>query len=350
MGQYRKSDQYYIDQYDRMTIERLKELEVVVWEAQQKFRDSAGPDSGEIPTEAFGKNMFYLDSGVRYAKNKRHTIEEWIRADERKDHLVLSHSIPVGVTCLTCGVPMLFDLYDFVDEDARLIFYFSCPRGHKPRRAFYANGQERFFKKRGCSYCGGELASKRKKSKYQVTFTDTCGVCDKTETFTYDTRPEKVLPIDEAERKKYCTDFIGRNSFEDDLEAIAVIAEIAKEQEIKIKSGFDKVQQLNIAQMENILTEAIEKADFIKVQFDRPKTSRYLMVGFSAQDPTDRNGQKSIKALKTAVTDTLFPTNWRLTSPGIDCKLGFLTGELKGYSVEEDLIRIAQEISKKELS
>jgi hypothetical protein len=349
MEQYRKPDQYYNDQYDRITIERLKELESQIREAQQKFNIETS-NTDKIPTEAFARNMVYLDTGVKFARDKKHTIDEWIRVDERKDRLISLSRIPTDVTCNTCGGPMRFELHDFVNEDADLIFFFSCPKGHMPKKALYASGQERYLKRRQCSYCGGDLTSKTKKSKNKMTITDTCRVCDNVDVFEYDATPKKILAIDEAERKKYCTDFIGRRSFDDDLKAIADFARIYEEQESKAKYDFSKVQQLNIAQLEKTLTEQIEKAGFIKVLFDKPKTGRYLIVEFSAQDPADRDEKNSLKELKKIINTTLFTTNWRLRAPGIEYKLGFLNGQLKGCSLDEDLLKIAEEIAKKKES
>lgn len=161
----------------------------------------------------------------------------------------------------------------------------------------------------------------------------------------FDLSPKKILPINEADRKKYCTDFIGRRDFYDDLNAITDLMDVLDKKE---EIDYSQVKQLNIAQLEQILSEQIEKANFIKVQFDKPKVSRYLIVEFSAQDPTDRNEAKSIKTLKKVIETALFPTNWRLMSSGISYKLGFLNGQIKGFSVKEDLIKLSREISAKQ--
>jgi len=68
---------------------------------------------------------------------------------------------------------------------------------------------------------------------------------------------------------------------------------------------------------------------------------------FSVQDPADRTPDKSVKALKRLVEKALFTTNWRLMSPGFEYRLGFLSGQLKGFSLDEDLLKIAREIWEK---
>jgi len=152
------------------------------------------------------------------------------------------------------------------------------------------------------------------------------------------------LSINEDERKKYCTDFIRRRTFLEDLKALADLALPAREILEKNAHPDFKVQQINIAMLEKILEEEIGKSDFIKMQFEKPKKVRYLSVEFSVQDPTDRESSKSIKSLKKIIEAVLFQTNWRLMSPGISCTLGYLSGQLKGYALDEDLRKIAKEI------
>ncbi|MGN6641206.1 MAG: hypothetical protein ACTHJ8_20005 [Mucilaginibacter sp.] len=79
------------------------------------------------------------------------------------------------------------------------------------------------------------------------------------------------------------------------------------------------------------------------------KADQYYIDEYG-QDPTDRDEAKSSKGLKKTIETTLFNTNWRLMSPGIEYKLGFLNGQLKGFSLEENILKIAQEIWEKKNS
>lgn len=345
MEKYRKSDQYYIDEYDRRTIERLKELEHLMDQANKVCKvDMDNPNSEYNNIHYKVYEMQYLDTGVHFARNKEATVQSSIREDERKDRLIQSTLIPTNVRCNICFEPMRFDISDFMGKNSELIFIFSCANKHFPKKAVYPDGREYHIPKSSCSYCGGRLITKQKKTKNRLTLTDICKQCDKIEVLELDLSPEKILPINEDERKKYCTDFIGRRDFYEDLKAITDwIESVGVEKEI----DYSQVKQLNIAQLEQVLSEQIEKANFIKVQFDKPKISRYLIVEFSAQDPTDRTEVKSIKALKKVIETALFSTNWRLVSSAISYNLGFLNGQLKGFSMKEDLIKLAREIRAK---
>jgi hypothetical protein len=54
----------------------------------------------------------------------------------------------------------------------------------------------------------------------------------------------------------------------------------------------------------------------------------------------NRNEYDSQRILKKIIRGLLKDTNWRLMSEGINYRLGILTGRLKAYEREEDLIKI----------
>ncbi len=348
MKQYRKSDQYYIDQYDRHTIEKLKELAALYHQANEQFNfNPKDRDSKKINLDSMKYKLRFLNTGAERAGDKENTITNWKLSDERKDCLISTNPIPTNIKCNICAELMEFELHSFIDPDEKLIFFFFCINGHLPKKAIYADGSEHYISIRSCGYCGGKFVSKSKKTKYNLTITDTCERCDKVQVSEYDLTLEKILPIDEEERKNYCTDFIGSRTLRQDLEAIISFGEFMEKQNAEIKYNYDHVQQLNIAQMETLLSERIEKSGYIKISFEKPKTGRYLTVEISAQDPTDRDEKNSLKTFKKTIETTLLTTNWRLMSAGITYTLGFISGQLKGYSSEEDIIKIGQEIDGK---
>lgn len=343
MEKYRKSDQYYIDEYDRCTIDDLKEREASMLDAMAAFEKSEENDREKLFSRYLSLEMAYNTVGTGYARNKRLSIQDSMMADERRDRILQSTRVPSDIRCKTCQLVMNFDLHDFTGIGDELIFIFSCPEGHIPKRGIYADGREYYTKVSKCSYCGGGLKSRKKKTRDQLIFTDTCQDCGKIEVTEFSTKKRKINPIDEKERKKYCTDFIGRRTFEEDLKALADLSPLMGREEDSNYS-YANVQQLNIAKLEALLTQEIEKSDFLKLAFEKPKTGKYLTMEFSVQDPTDREAAKSIKKLKKLIETVLFQTNWRLMLPGISCTLGFLNGQLKGYSNRDDLIKIAKEI------
>ncbi|MBX3254915.1 MAG: hypothetical protein KF862_12300 [Chitinophagaceae bacterium] len=346
MEQYRKSDQYYIDEYDKKTIQELKELEKLMDEAEKQCQSN----SDNLP-DYLSKQIKYIDTGVSYARNKNQSVRENIAEDERKDQLLQKNPIPENVRCNTCNALMDFKSHDFIGHrNGPLIYFFSCPNNHLPMKTVYANGNPYLIPKATCTYCGGELVCKTRKTKMRLILTDKCQQCGKTDSFKINIAPKKILPIDENDRKKYCTDFIGRRTSYEDLKSLAALGELFDNQQEKDTYNFSQLKMLNIVQLEETLVEKLKEEGLQKFQFEKPKDSnRFLTVNFSAVDNKNREKTKSIKALKKIIETQLFHSNWRLMSPGISYNLAFLSGQLKGYSLEEDLLKIAREIHEKTL-
>ena len=348
MKQYRKSDQYYMDEYDRRTIEILKQLDDQPENSDPPPKYAINyPEELRQLIERTRAQFKYNDTGAIRARCRDEHIQSRIVEDEYKDRMLSMNPVPENVRCNTCGELMTFCTHLFrTNHNAELVYLFDCPNKHeRKRKAVYPNGKEWIIPERRCSYCGGCILPKTKKTKKTITLIDTCEKCDKTEVLELDRAIEKISPINEAERKKYCLDFKGRKTSVEDLNDLASYVGSIKEKEAKY--DYSHLEQLNISKLEQLLTESIEKASFVKLQFDKPKSDRYLTVEFSAQDQADRDSKNSIKALKKIIEQTLFSTNWKLMTTDISYNLGFLSGKLKGFSLEEDLIKIAKEVDQK---
>ena len=333
MDQYTKSDQYYEDQYDRETIGRMKELEKRIPKSK---RDNE--------LEVIKYQFLYKTFGGERAYHREQSIKESKERDQRRDWIIANTPVPRNIKCNTCNKEMQFEMHDFNSED-KLVFYFKCNYGHLPKKAIYADGSERYIKIKRCSYCAGSLETMKKQTKTKLTFTDTCKQCGKIEIHEFEF-PKKPTAIKEEDRIKYCVSFIGSGSLQQDMQLILDSEHILLDEQ-KEQYDYSHVEQINIAQLEKRLLEDLEKLQFVKFQFEKPKSGRWLTVEFSAQDFSSRDERSSIKALKKALTKALFTTNWRLMSTDIYYKLGFLTGQIKGFSLEEDLIKIGKEIDNK---
>lgn len=342
MGKYRKSDQYYIDLYDRMTIDSLKEKEAILQKAEH---DLDQREKTENLSKTIALAITFSESGVQAAKNKRPTIQHWIEQDERKDRLVEKHPIPPAPYCKLCKANMKFFDYDFINDDYDLNFIFSCGKGTMHNQILLSNGQPYQAPTRYCPYCNGEINTDVKKTKYKITCKESCTKCTWSDVIVFDLpKPadRKIQPINEDDRKKYCTDFIGRRDFIEDLKAITSLTP-----DEDITYNLKDIDKINLPEVEERLTKVIESKGFIKLRFDQPKISGNVIIKFSVQDPTDRSAEKSIKTLKKTISDELFPTNWRLMTTGINYRLGYLDGQVKGVDLREDLIKLAMEIKEK---
>ncbi len=70
---------------------------------------------------------------------------------------------------------------------------------------------------------------------------------------------------------------------------------------------------------------------------------KYVIIPFTIRDAkADRDGRASELELNRLLRDVLKKTNWRLMSDGVKYRLGVLSGQLKGYEREEDLVGLVQ--------
>lgn len=360
MKKYRKTDQEYIDDYDRYTIKWLKELEKESKVPIYYSKDLENiPESEKIPSWHWGDPLskynhftFFFNSAIKRAQDREESILTRKHADENKDRLIINTPVPRYIKCNKCSTEMFHETYLFKENDTVLLFVFSCPNKHSPKKVLYPDGiREWIFKISSCDKCGGELNSITEENGHTLRFIDTCKGCGKTSTSEYTIEPDQ--PITEEDLKKYCTDWKGRRSFEQDLEAINDFMEGHKERESKKKEnedyGVDKIERINVPPLEKRLEKISEELGFIKFKFESTSTKGIVIVSFSAQDPSVRKEKESITELTSAIKKVLLPTNWRLMSDGVDYRLGVLTGRLKAFEDDEGLLKIAKEIKEKKI-
>jgi hypothetical protein len=335
----RKPDNYYIDLYDRSTIESLKKLEEKEKEGQAKGH-----------SEYFSAHRNFIDTGVFHARRKKETIEQWIRKDEREDFLVETTPIPQNINCNKCAAGMRFERFICIYENPPILFDFVCPsKSCKKRKLVYPNGQEYYVHKTEplCSTCGSILKTTVKKTKKKTSIVTTCPKCGIISTDHYEINDD---PIDEKDRKKYCTDFINRNTFWEDLkklgELFMTIKEGISDNEEKEKIGFHNIDILTVPQLEQKLSALFNSLAYQKFQLGTPSLGKYLTITFSAEDPTTRTKQESSKIILKKLVACVLPTNWRLLNQEVSYRLGILTGTLKAYETDEDLKKIALQILK----
>lgn len=193
-----------------------------------------------------------------------------------------------------------------------------------------------------CNVCSSDdIKSVSKKTKKLLTSTVTCNNCENIETHTYDLayKPEKA--INEDDRKKYCTDFIGKTSFKQDLETLSELGKYLKNSEdirkISEEYKVDEIEKINLPQLEERLSKFTEENNFKKFQFKTPIMGRNVIVEFSIQDGSSRTEKESKKVLVKIIQKYLFKTNWRLiATENLDYRLGIIRGKIKAYESDED--------------
>jgi len=124
--------------------------------------------------------------------------------------------------------------------------------------------------------------------------------------------------------------------------------EFAKQVHEEAKQKYDnsayqqvsKLKKLTIVEIEKLLTEALGKEQYIKFSIAPPEIGQFIFAPFTLQDAdSSRRGNISTSTLEKLIKSILENANWRLVD-GVSYRLGFLSGRLKGYEREDDLVKL----------
>lgn len=350
-----KGEQYYNDLYDRQTVEMCRDLEKSDWLKDQVFKNKRQKLKMNALKYSFNLMAAYFMAADRY-KKKEETIQNWAQQDKEKDRCFDSAK-PIGnVHCLLCGNGMQATdktFYDWgADKRNRVLFVYNCPNAKHPRRAFFDDGEEYVFKNRACQKCGGKLKITHKNSKNKLTTTDSCG-CGYKDKIVYDLNPEpkpKRIIVDRdfiKDRERFC---LSKKEGEEWAATMAQTGSIKKFLDDVNKEGANEelygklaqIKKLNVVQLQTLLKLPVEAAGYSQLQWDKPLIGRHVVIPFTVLDTKSERGEYNSRVdLRRLVDKALTDTNWRLMSDGISYRLGILSGSLRAYETEEDMLKLA---------
>ena len=351
MEKHLKPKQYYIDLYDEVTVSSCRGVEDRYQASQKKVK---GEDVKVKMQANYGAYylMMYYETGERYLK-KEETIREWMDRDKKQDELLESARPPKSVTCLTCKGLLKEDVRTLHDDsrgEERVMFIMRCKNGCKKGRAFFDNGEEWLRKAKTCDKCGNSYREETEKKKEVVTTYYYCDKCGHNDKYVLDfaVKEKKVDEKFEEDRAKYCLDekkgqeFV---EFKTGLEGMKNLMDDIKERD-KNKDKYDRVKKMNkltIDGLDKKITQSIKTKKYSKLQLSEPEMGKDVQVSFTVRDTDkDREEYDSKRDFKKAIVKSLSDTNWRLMSSGIDYRLGILSGRLRGYDREEDLLKLVK--------
>ena len=117
--------------------------------------------------------------------------------------------------------------------------------------------------------------------------------------------------------------------------------EMKRDANKELYSKVAKVPRLKIPEVIDLLRPAIEAAGYREVMFEKPDLGVYVSISFSCMDGNmAREDAKSRKVLKQAIVKALSDTNWRLMSEGISYRLGYLTGRVRVYEEDDEIVQL----------
>jgi len=326
----------------------------------EKHRDEYKKDSDEKFDHEVHKCCSYtvnVIKGERY-RRKNETIQKWMDSDE-KTQRIFDEAIPHDdVFCTECGGKTSVahkTLHDAYEKEPRVSFMFECQSCNK-RQIFYSDGSAWDFQRDTCPDCGTELKTKYddcKKSEV-LTITDYCPNCDYKNVDVSDFKAnrekrEKEKAHDEYLLKEYREEFcLNDKNGPNYVSSLERLMEFGKEMEERKKKEANpvfkkakKLKKLKLNQLKELLSKNMTKEKYVDLQFGKPDIGKYVIVDFTVNDSDDdRSEYDSQSNLKKFLTKTLKPTNWRLMSDGLRYRMGILTGRLKAYEGDEDLMRI----------
>lgn len=341
---YLQPEQYYIDLYDKFTVDRLRLSES---QSINLLKDDPSEEAKRT-VRAFREMLLYFEKGDRYLK-KKDNIAEWMEMDRKKDERVESAKPFSGILCPACKKEMELVSKDLIETTSMnsVLFLYQCNKCNS-RRAFYENGEEYESKPDKCPKCSSEMIVSHKKTKTAIITTSTCPNCKYVDEYTFDLR-EKKKEIDlnfEADRKRFCMSEEEGSEYIRAIDNMKGLETTMKdiEERHKNKEIYDKVSKLKklpIGEIKRMMIESLEKNSYGDIQFDKPEIGRFVAVPFTAQDNNlERSEYDSRRKLKKIIDDVLVETNWRLMSDGISYRMGYVSGKIRGYEGEEELLKI----------
>ena len=347
-----KDRQEYIDRYDKITVNdcRWHENFHLGYADKQKVKNKKEREAIHgISQYAWGIEKIFLT--LHWYDKKETTVQKWMDEDARKDEKLENARPPENIFCDECYSRMQFSdkhLWDLDDKD-RVLFFFDCPNDCKKRKAIYDYGTQYVPKPHLCEKCKHEVEMTREKvSDNEIKHTYTCPNCGYEEVDTLDLTPHEE-PEDlkyEYDRNRFCLSDEelhkaqeSRRSFESLKELVDKIKE--KEEKKDVYEEVNKLEKLTVPQLKERVTEALSKK-YSSVSFEKPDLGRIVSIEFSVEEMDTENERESVRKLKKILQDLLKDTNWRLMSEGISYRLGLLTGRLRVYESEEDLVKLLE--------
>jgi len=360
---YLKDRQEYIDRHDLITIEECLEW---YWDIKDSFKkhrnnkefkkytDEEFEEETEKVLSMMLKNMMQL----RF-RDKYKTIDKWMAEDKFLQDKQDNTPEPREVKCIECGCEMkviMKNLENSYEENPYMLFMFECTKCKK-RRSVKEDGSEWIYKKPKCPKCKSELKTDIKidKKADTTTFIESCPKCSyknvdvsdhkkwKQEQEAKEKRNKELL---EKYRGKFCYSDEKGKEMVDAFDALKFGQEVYEYEKSKYDDpAFVKattLKKIGIVEVEKLLSDVLDKEKYVKFSTDKPEIDRFVIVPFSLQDGDSlRNKRENLRDLETLIIKTLGGTNWRLLSGSLMSRLGFISGKLKGYEQEEDLLEIS---------
>lgn len=366
MGSYihLRDREFYEDIYDRHTVEDARRDMVYYDKFFKEVKSNLDEgDTIDRPGNAVILNLFYMQTVgfelIQRYENREHYIDNWMATDQAKDDRIASAKLLEEPLCHHCNKQGLRIIDKSLmrrkdnakhSDDEEVLFMLHCRHCDK-NSAYWEDGSAWRVKPERCPKCRSEVSSKTTKNKKALIFTYTCSSCGHIYKDKIDLHKDVKKPDPNFDKDRAHFGLLDKE-FRDHLFAIKKgfedMARFGKEHKDKednkhIYDAINELKKPKIAELSNLLNEALRKASYIEFSLDKPEIGKDVVVGFNClDDKSDRSDRDSEKTLKKTINSALNDTNWRLMSDGIRYRLGYLSGRIRAYEHEEDLKKLVE--------
>ncbi len=352
-----QSEDYYNYRYDLNTIIETLDLYTHLRKELANKKDLIKNMSKEKYDIEANKVASYAVNALKAEKfrYRSKTIEEWMTRDKRLQEKYDLAIPPRNIKCNDCGSDVKVfskDLIDTINDNSQVLFMFKCVKCKK-NQGFYEDGTKWVYNPPLCPKCQSPLNHESKDKKDLLVTIYSCINCLYTETDTFDIKKtEKEREEKELWEKNIYKEYKYEFCYDEETgpRAIADFDQLIRfSNELKEKEKQDndplvqkarKLTSLKAIQLKDLIQKSIEPHGFTDLQFGKPELGSFIIIDFTVNDINDRNEHESSSNLKKILKETLDNTNWRLMSDGVSYRLGILSGRLKAYEREEDLVSL----------
>ena len=360
MPKHLKEATYYNDLYDLFTVQKCLRF-IESWNNTLKEKSNAKElkkyskeDKVQYLKSALNMALFHI-KGERY-QSRSSTIREWMNRDRILDEKLDNAQVPQDVLCPQCSSKMDIMFKDLYDSGSlRVLFFFECSKCKK-RKGLFDNGEEFVSRPQHCPRCKKEIKISCVEKNKVLKWMTNCKSCGYKETEIDDFDKDKAVRLEKEAKdrdllKKHRAEFClseaeGQEYIESISRMESIMEYLQKADQKRTDPDYIKVSELkrlSVVDLEKLIIETMDKEKYSKLMLDKPDIDRYVIVPFTIQDAdSSRVEADSIRKFHKAIKKALEGTNWRLMNEGVNYRLGYLSGRLKGYEQEEDLLQLVK--------
>jgi len=343
--------------FDRATISLCRDMEAVFSDMVNSISEDEVEQEEKLRTVRCYRNLsMYFLTGQR-AEEKIEYLKKCFEQDANEERLLESAKPRRDVLCKVCGMIMDFELKHLWHNDGltKVMMMYECPEGHMPRRAFFHDGSEYTPKPFQCEKCSADVKEEHERKDDIVISTYHCDSCgfDGRDEMDFSTKPD---PDEDAnyvrDRKEYCLDERRLNDFREGHRNFNHLQSLLKEHEaekadVHTIERMKVLKRLRVIELQTVLVQALEAIGMTKVELSNPTYDHGFKVRISMLDSdASRIDYDSKRLVSKTLQETLSDTNWRLVKTSLESTLGAISGELTGYTSDEEIRKVIEKENK----